>query len=432
MVFSPRNLINGTACSEVVKMIRPSAPLWIGSPVQTSPHSWEFLIAEASQIKQWDDCRHDLALYFVDKSYGVGAAGRIYGCNYRQSIMTVVICSSHEFSADEQREIRTICDGIKVLFVLEAPRASNGGTHARGIHCQYEKQLSNGISIGPEGERSAGSFGGYIKLNGQLYGLTCSHVLVTNATRIDLSDKPQLTSPVAQSPAQIDLNDYIDQLKKEKEQLEAKMGNPLSAAERDQKSHLNNQITFNKGLTVGDLQVGRVRASSGERFDREENSLTNDWALFDIVKERIGRNAFPATHLFPSTPPHPSTRPGRLYQAFWRDDGTAVIQEIVYRGRTSGLTRGYTRSLKTLVVDWWGDVNKKALIHGYSFAIRTSEFVGYPHFRPGDSGSWIWDVKTGQPVAQVTWIIYGEAVGISLEGVFDEIEEYTGFTPRIC
>jgi hypothetical protein len=54
MVFSPRNLINGTACLEVVKMIRPSAPLWIGaSPVQTSPHSWEFLIAEASQIKDY-------------------------------------------------------------------------------------------------------------------------------------------------------------------------------------------------------------------------------------------------------------------------------------------------------------------------------------------------------------------------------------------
>jgi hypothetical protein len=55
---------------------------------------------------------------------------------------------------------------------------------------------------------------------------------------------------------------------------------------------------------------------------------------------------------------------------------------------------------------------------GYSFAIRTSEFVGHPWFRPGDSGSWIWDVKTGQPVAQVTWVIH---VGISLEGGFDEI-----------
>jgi hypothetical protein len=65
-----------------------------------------------------------------------------------------------------------------------------------------------------------GSFGGYIKVNGQLYGLPSSHVLVTNATRINLSDKPQLPLPVAQSPAQIDLYDFVDRLKREKEQLE--------------------------------------------------------------------------------------------------------------------------------------------------------------------------------------------------------------------
>jgi hypothetical protein len=149
-------------------------------------------------------------------------------------------------------------------FVCSRGSTSNGGTHARGIHCQYKKQLSNGISIGPEGEDSAGSFGGYIKLNGQLYGLTCSHILVTNATRINLNGKSQFTSHVAQSPAQIDLDDYVDRLKKEKEQLEQKMANPPSAAERDQKSHLNNQIIFKEGLTVGDLRVGRVQASSKE------------------------------------------------------------------------------------------------------------------------------------------------------------------------
>jgi hypothetical protein len=62
--------------------------------------------------------------------------------------------------------------------------------------------------------------------------------------------------------------------------------------EGDQKSHLN-QITFNEGLTVGDLRVGRAQDSSGERFDEEESSIPNDWAVIDITSGRNGRNAFP-------------------------------------------------------------------------------------------------------------------------------------------
>ena len=122
---------------------------------------------------------------------------------------------------------------------------------------------------------------------------------------------------------------------------------------------------------------------------------------------------------------------GRLIQAY-RSEKEFGPQTVCMRGRSSGFSIGYTRMLKTVLVDWWHDRKKMVLLHGYSFAFTTSEQSNGSHgIRPGDSGSWIWDCETGCPVAQVTWGNGIDGMGVPLESVFDEMEAVMGHRPSL-
>jgi hypothetical protein len=76
--------------------------------------------------------------------------------------------------------------------------------HLPGVFVDYDPILRNGISIGMCGIDGAGSFGGYVKLNEETFGLSCSHCVTPDTRRVDYKDVPQDETSMIESPAKID------------------------------------------------------------------------------------------------------------------------------------------------------------------------------------------------------------------------------------
>jgi hypothetical protein len=59
---------------------------------------------------------------------------------------------------------------------------------------------------------SASSFGGFLRINGETLGMTCSHGVVPDKKQITYQTTPRTDTPIAQSPAQLDHDEHIRDL----------------------------------------------------------------------------------------------------------------------------------------------------------------------------------------------------------------------------
>jgi hypothetical protein len=143
------------------------------------------------------------------------------------------------------------------------------------------------------------------------------------------------------------------------------------------------------------------------------------------------KTASPRHIYIPKSPTTPR-KIGQPIQEYWNPEGNIILQTVCYVGRTSGFSRGYTRVLGTVRVDWGTpETPRPVLIYGWSFALSSSDYNGPPSPRPGDSGSWVYECDLGRPIAQVTWSDGIEGTAIALADIFDAIEDHTGYRPRL-
>ena len=414
--------------------IVPAAPLWINpeSPPITE-EVWEFFPLDAKIGIIWDKMRNKLGNYFLRTRYTIALSARVYGRTYEDAQVTVLGFTSYEFSPAELQKIQAICMPFTFLPVSSPLRHSAVlADPAATKHRAYEQTLFNGASIDIVGRRlSACSFGGYIRINGETLGMTCSHGVVPDGKMVTYQAIPRTDTPIVQSPAQLDHDERIRDLFDTIHDLQSRfVGRAPNDDQKAKLSVLQAEIAKRSAVADADMVVGAIRAAPGERTDENGVSLTCDWALIDVAPDRMGRNTFPGLHRY-TVPPHPR-RVGRLVQEFWGKDGRWVLQPICYRGRTSGFSTGFTRKLKTLLVDDWGTLAQKVLIHGYSFVITSSDHADPHRSRQGDSGAWVWECEFGNPVAQILWGVGGEVMGVSLEDAFDEMEDSIGLAVKVA
>ena len=154
------------------------------------------------------------------------------------------------------------------------------------------------------------------------------------------------STPNVVSPSDRDHTDIFNDLINEAARLRTLIG-PRNAT-TDEKiviDNVNAEIAKTKLITSVSRIVGRVVASSGEIVADNSQSLTCDWALFDVAPSRLTENRFPATHLYPQIPTTPR-KIGQPIQEYWNpEEGKIILQPVCYVGRTSGFSKGYTRVL---------------------------------------------------------------------------------------
>ena len=162
---------------------------------------------------------------------------------------------------------------------------------------------------------SASSFGGFLRINGETLGMTCSHGVIPDGKKSTYQATPRTDTPIVQSPAQLDHDERIRDLYDIVNNLRCHyVGKAPNADETAKFSVLQDEIVANLGVTKANMVVGPVHAASGERVDENGASLTYDWALIDVALNRMGRNTFPGLHKY-TVPPYPR-HVGRLVQEF--------------------------------------------------------------------------------------------------------------------
>jgi len=160
--------------------------------------------------------------------------------------------------------------------------------------------------------------------------------------------------------------------------------------------------------------VGKIRVCSGY------TKTGGDWAVVEVAYLRRGDNKYPlyseskniaeipksigfpiATDLFAPQGGHPVNDP----------------QTICYLGRTSGLTLGSLRALRTVKIFRGKQKNIYQIRLFWSVKMTMSRDGG--RARRGDSGSWIYETASGKPFLMLTAMCgMSEGLGITLDEVF--------------
>ena len=389
---------------------------------------------DTTTITEWEKVRSRLVQKLCSSFYGtITISARVYGATRKTSHLTVLAISERVLPQSKLKELKDLCHGLKFIHVCQGRRSIINFPHSHAKRHEYEDQLTHGDSIGVWGHGSSGSFGGYISLNNSVYGMTCCHCIVPDFKKIAYPAPSDGSTSNVVSPSDRDYIDFLNDLVNEAARLRTLIGpRNATADEKIVIDNVNAKITKTKLITSVGRIVGRVVASSGETVGDNSQSLTCNWALFDVAPSRLAENRFPATHFYPQIPTTPR-KIGQPIQEYWKpEEGKIILQAVCYVGRTSGFSRGYTRVLKTVRVDWGSPKTPRpVLIYGWSFALSSSDYDGPPGPRPGDSGSWVYECDFGRPIAQLTWSDGIEGTAVALEDVFDEIEDHTGYRPRL-
>jgi len=285
------------------------------------------------------------------------------------------------------------------------------------VNGQYTEKVVTGCSIGPAGIRGACTFGGYIRLDGVVYGMSACHgtcPTTCNATR--LTDAP--TSLIV-------CNSDLDHEYKSKS-----VDKLVELRRRQRENAALNQVDFLDGLVhsairtrqdflqITDRTVGHVRMCSG--YSKEGG----DWSIMEVAYLRRGTNRYPLYSETSHVAQIPKSIGFPIAEVISHRDQSVQEQGVCFIGRTSGLTLGHVRSLRPVKIYR----NNSNVYQDRPFwSVRTRG--GY-RARKGDSGAWIYETESGKPILLLVGVCgMDESLAISLEEVFDDIMKSCGNRP---
>ena len=279
----------------------------------------------------------------------------------------------------------------------------------------YSKVLDHGLSIGPLGQDSSGSFGGYVELDSKIVGVSCCHVTCplesSGITYGDVNGSIIMSnSDEDYKEIQMRIEDVVDKCMSRIEKGDTS---------DDCQSSLKEAIRVKQRNTVSveERRVGEVIACSGcLRADRL------DWSLFTVAPQRMGRNKFPDLQLYPHLSPHPKDIVGPV----------PFSQALVFLARTSGRGTGYIRKLRPskLMYDRKRGISKCTLY--WSVFVMSVGRLGPIGCMPGDSGAWLYETEKGKPVLMlIGGPVEIECLCFALTDTFAEIEQLTNHKPKL-
>lgn len=386
------------------------------------PIALEWEPSDNSLLKQWNDIIENLESLPLKESMYL--APRLYGVSPEELTSFIVMYVSE----DSESWTTDISDLIKPFKPLPVAIGStsfrfSGGTKQDPTKPRFIQQLEHGCSIGQRGNSRTGSFGGFVELNGTVYGMSNCHVSCpppcpavsygsTEGTwLVSNSDADQ---QFVMTQATHDVERLMRTIEKEKGDLINELKDELLVAVREKDYH--------QSATEAKRLLGRVVCCSGcHATDRL------DWALFSITPLRLGHNTFPAIDTYPFVPLHPKSI------SLPKERPEMNRQRIVFIGRTSGRSRGFVRKLRPA----WVIYDKKKAIKKcrlfWSIFVQVNERLGRAVSEGGDSGSWVYETKTGKPILIVVGgqEMVNDTVCHSLAETFAEIEEMTHFKPKL-
>ena len=168
--------------------ILPHLPCWteVSDP---KIGCWEFVSVRRQHHLIWEKVRFAVANYFLKERHPASISARIYGKTHDSAKVTVVVCSAN-ISKQQYAKLQALCTPFAVLPIVESVRPTVATPAPPTIIRRYEKILTHGISLGVKGVDSSGSFGGYLKVNNEIFGTTCSHCVVPDTKSIKYRETP--------------------------------------------------------------------------------------------------------------------------------------------------------------------------------------------------------------------------------------------------
>ena len=289
------------------------------------------------------------------------------------------------------------------------------------VNGQYTEKVVTGCSIGPAGIRSACTFGGYITIDGVVYGMSACHgTCPTTCKAIKLENEPGCL---------IVCNSDLDHEYKSKSVDEL-----VELSRRRREKAAPHQVSFHDGLVDSairtresflqmkdtDRTVGNVRMCSG--YSKEGG----DWSVMEVAYLRRGNNRYPLYAETPHVAQIPKSIGFPIPAVISHRDQSVNHQGVCFTGRTSGLTVGHVRSLRTVKIFR----NKSNIYQHRAFWSLKRSDGG--RARKGDSGAWVYETTSGKPILLLVGVCgMDESLAISLEEVFTDIMKNCGKRPAL-
>jgi hypothetical protein len=391
--------------------------------------------ATRNQIDQWDKIASTLIEYLSNARLSGTVAARLYGRSYQDALPTVL------FYVDSGTE--TELDKT-VIPSLISPWYNWIITPKRPVDCTYSKDyigsskhstsLYPGASIGGSKKSGTGTLGGYCVLNNEIVALTARHVLSVDAIKYGHDGNRINVQSVSSQDFRGVREERVIQLdwaKMDREKENVGVVRSIGL-QRQRENRAKALFAAWNSITPEQRHVGVVRTCCGFAKKNDDTKAAMDWAVISVVQHRRGANRFPAygTIHSPLGAEYPTTTTDPI-AAVWDEEGDLESkQEVCYVGATNGFTTAFIRSLKSYSVE---HTKQKMLYReAWSMSVLSNEREGEGRPRQGDSGAWVWDVDSGSPLGHLVTGVDDEAQILALDDIFREIEEHTGYRPRLA
>jgi hypothetical protein len=356
-------------------------------------------------------------------------AGRLYGderSGYRPYVLIFVSPGSRFGSMD----MTDLCQSFEPLVItttrpmLQMDEKPNATLELIGpiepVNPQFSQIIQHGSSIGRCGTIGSSNFGGYVEIEKSTYGMSVCHGTC-------LAKCPSITfhgerGSKIESNSGLDRDYIIIRAKNDIKRFMMERESVEGDSDKDEcEENLNRAVAiahYNESLTVSERDLGEVVCCSGAT----EDGL--DWSVFSMEKSRIGKNEFPVVDQFVAKYPESLAKP--------RASTTSARQDVVYISRTSGLSRGIVRALRVCELRKCGNADLVSKRLYWSVFVTSSERLGMPGGKPGDSGSWVFERRSGKPLLMVVGGCSNiEVLCISLIEVFNDVKRATGMDIKL-
>lgn len=156
--------------------VLPHLPCWteVNDP---KTGCWEFVSVQIQHRPTWDKVRFAVANYFLKERHPALISARVYGKTHDSAKVTVVVCSA-DISKQKYCKLQALCTPFALLPIIESVRPTVEPPAPPAIFPRYKKILTHATPLGVKGVDSIGGFGGYLKVNDEIFGTTCSHCVV--------------------------------------------------------------------------------------------------------------------------------------------------------------------------------------------------------------------------------------------------------------
>jgi hypothetical protein len=324
-------------------------------------------------------------------------------------------------------DLTDLCQNFEPLVILaaspmameQADEKPNANLELMGtiepVNPEFSQMIQHGSSIGQSGVVGSTSFGGYVEIEKSTYGMSVCHGTCSK-------ECPSITFD-GKSGSSIESNSSLDRdyiITKAKNDIKRFMierelieGDSVKAECDENLSRAVAMAHFNESLTPAQRDLGEVVSCSGATLDGL------NWSVLSMESTRIGKNEFPIVDQFVAKHPESLATP--------RSPTTSARQDVVYIGRTSGLSRGHVRALRVCELRKRGNSDLICKRLYWSVLVSSCLRVGMPGWKPGDSGSWVFERRSGKPLLMVVGgCSNSEALCISLVDIFDDFKRVTG------